>query len=112
MVIVDIAMNQIRREGFAPVALSPLQSHVLALYVREMPRPVHDDRIFVHRWTNSADPQTNLKVFVNQVNKRLKAANLMLRRSMCFGYYLVKSPEPAKMLVQATAEAIREVAHV
>ena len=106
-IVVDVEMRQIRREGYDAVALTPMQATLMKLYVRNAPRPLHDDRILVNYWTDKEEPRTNLKVFVNQVNKRLAPIHLMLRRSFDFGYYLVDCPQPAVMAVQAVVEAVR-----
>lgn len=106
---VDIALRQIMRDGyFSIVPLQPQQAELLAIYAREMSRPVHDDRILMKYWTNSDDPKTVLKVHIHNINKRLVALDLMLRRSRDFGYMLVDCADYTAAFTQATAEAIIE----
>jgi DNA-binding response OmpR family regulator len=107
-IVVDVEMRQIRREGLDPLDVTPQEVVVMAMYVAAAPRPVHDERIFANQWAGSPDPRDNLKVFVWKMNKRLAGLNLMLRRSYEFGYYLVNSPKPAVMAVQAAKDAVME----
>src|ERR1700722_12466688 len=106
---VDIALPQIMRDGyFSIVPVQPQQAELLAIYAREMPRPVHDDRIFMNYWHDSEAPGTVLKVHVHNINKRLIALDLMLRRSHDFGYMLTDCADYTAAFTQATAEAIIE----
>lgn len=110
-VTVDVDLNQIMREGFpAIIHLSPMQSELIELYAKHMPRPVHNDIVIARRWTDQDNPMQNVKTFVCQVNYRLAALNLMLRRSAGFGYFLVNADDPKAQIICDRAEAIREAA--
>jgi DNA-binding response OmpR family regulator len=105
---VDEEFQQISRRGAQPiVALSRTQTLLVALLTKQMPRPLHEDRIKLLMWPDHEGDLTNLlKIHVFQVNKRLAALGLMIRRVREFGYAMIEAPDPDAALVQDTKEAI------
>lgn len=109
-VLVDVASRQVMRDAYYTVVcnLQPQQAELLDIYARAMPRPVHDDFIFMRFWQNSENPKTVLKVYIHHLNKKLAPLNLMLRRSRDFGYMLVDCADWEEQFAQITSQEIVE----
>jgi DNA-binding response OmpR family regulator len=116
-IIPDVYFNQtqmtIRRKGFDPVRLSPLQARLVEALAKAMPNAMHDDRTIMKIWPDEGrilSAEDTLKVMVCQINRKLKAGGMMIRRVAGFGYFLVcvDPPEAAAMEAMHAAEMIRD----